>query len=184
MTRSTFPLSLSIVALLFACGAPPDPHAAEHAAMMKADSATRAQAAAQEAAFRKVFEMFNTGDTKGIEDLLTADFMDHLKDPSITTTGVQGARDMVALIRTAMPDFHQEWLNASTTGDRIYVHYHMTGTNTGAFGAMPATGKAMDILGVDVVRFADGRMAEHWGYYEEGKLMQQLGLMPGAEEKK
>lgn len=171
--------------LLLACGGPAaDPHAAQHAEMMKADSAAKAQATAQEEAFRKVFEMFNTGNTEGIEDVMSADFVDHQKDPSVTTTGIQGAKDMMALIRTSMPDFRQEWLHASTTGDRTYVHFHMTGTNTGPWADMPATGKAMDVMGVDVVRFADGKMVEHWGYMEEMKMMQQLGMMGGEEEKK
>ena len=106
--------------------------------------------------------------------------------PEITSTGLQAARDMIALYRTSMPDLHQEWLHASTTGDRTYIHYRMKGTNTGPYGDMPATGKAMDVMGVDIIRFQDGKAAEHWGYMEEMKMMTQLGLMPepGAEDKK
>ena len=86
------------------------------------------------------------------------------------------------MYRASMPDMRQEWLHASTTGDRTYIHYRLTGTNTGPYGDMPPTGKAMDVMGVDIIRFADGKAVEHWGYMEEMKMMQQLGMMPGPDE--
>ena len=48
----------------------------------------------------------------------------------------------------------------------------------------PTPGKlavqAIDVMGADVVRFVDGKVAEHWGYMEEMKMMGQLGLWPPA----
>ncbi|MBK8498465.1 MAG: ester cyclase [Flavobacteriales bacterium] len=104
----------------------------------------------------------------------------------MTSTGIQALRDILAMYRTSMPDVHQEWLHASTHGDRTYIHYRMTGTNTGAYGDMPPTGMAVDVMGVDILRFQDGKAAEHWGYMEDMKMMTQLGLMPppDAEAKK
>lgn len=179
MKTELSPSTLAIAALLLlgACSAP-DPKMAEHMAMMKADSAEAAQVAAQENAVRAIFDMINSGNYEGMDNLMTADFVDHQQDPSITTTGIQGVKDMMNLLRGAYPDYKQEVLHMSSSGDRTYVHLRMTGTNTGPWGAMPATGKAMDVMGVDVIRFADGKAAEHWGYMEEMKMMTQLGLMP------
>ena len=71
---ASYLLSAFAVALLAACGGhAPDPHAAEHAAMMKADSAEKARVAAQEATARTVFEMFNTGDLTDLEKYAMAD---------------------------------------------------------------------------------------------------------------
>ncbi len=171
--------------LMFAsCGESntPDPMAAKHAEMMKADSAEDARVAAQEATAKAVFEMFNTGDLTELENLASADFVDHQMPPEITSTGLQAVRDMVAMYRTSMPDVHQEWLSSATSGDLTFIHFRITGTNTGPWGPMPATGKAMDVNGVDIIRFQDGKAVEHWGYMEEAKMMQQLGLMPGPEE--
>jgi hypothetical protein len=60
----------------------------------------------------------------------------------------------------------------------VVTHYTMTGTNTGSIMGMPATGKKFNIHGVDIVRFVNGKCVEHWGYDEEMKMMQQLGMMP------
>ncbi|MCB9169956.1 MAG: ester cyclase [Flavobacteriales bacterium] len=185
MRSFTLGAGLSGLLLLGACNAPaPDPMAAKNAEIAKADSVEKARVAAQEETLQKITEMFNTGNTDGIEDLVTADFLDHQMPPELATTGVQGARDVVAFYRTAMPDLHQDIVRTATNGDLTFMQVHMTGTNTGPMGAMPPTGKAMDVMGADVVRFADGKMVEHWGYMEEAKMMQQLGMMPGPDQGK
>jgi predicted ester cyclase len=43
---------------------------------------------------------------------------------------------------------------------------------------MPPTNKQIHIDDIDVIRVVDGKAAEHWGFAEEMKMMQQLGLMP------
>jgi len=178
-------VGLAALTLLAACGAPAghdDATMADHKAMMMADSTAKAQVQAQEETVRVLYEMFNSGKLDGIENHVAENFVDHQMDPSITTTGIQSLRDLVALYHTGMPDVHQEMLSISSTGDRTYVHLHIKGTNTGPWAAMPATGKAMDVLGADVLRFENGKVAEHWGYTEEMKMMQQLGLMPAPGE--
>ncbi len=179
-------LALLVVAGCGGAGHEPDPAMAKHMEMMKADSAADAQMAAQEAAVKSIIDVLNSGSMEGLDKVMAADIVDHQQDPTVTTTGLQGAKDMFAMVRTAYPDFKQEILGMSTSGDRTYIHFRMTGTNTGPWGDMPATGKTTDVMGVDIFRFQDGKCAEHWGYMEEMKMMTQLGLMPapGEEPKK
>jgi len=35
----------------------------------------------------------------------------------------------------------------------------------------------MNISGVDIIKFKDGKAIEHWGYNEEMKMMEQMGMM-------
>lgn len=157
-----------------------DPMAGMHAEMMKADSAAKAQ----EAMAARIIDLFNSHNMEGLEALMNDDFVDHQQDPSITTTGMQGAKDYLNMIFTAYPDFKQEIVSMSTTGDKTFIHLRMTGTNSGPWGAMPATNKAMDVMGCDVIRFANGKASEHWGYMEEMKMMTQLGLIPPPDAPK
>jgi predicted ester cyclase len=70
-------------------------------------------------------------------------------------------------------------LSSAMEGDMLFVHFNQKGTNSGAMGPdMPATGKAIDVSGVDIIRFANGKAVEHWGYWDETTMMQQLGLAP------
>ncbi|MFZ1618850.1 MAG: ester cyclase [Flavobacteriales bacterium] len=149
---------------------------AHHTAMMKTDSLNKAQ----ETTAKAIYDMVNASGTADIENLVAPDFTDHQADTSLKSTGIQLFKDEVAMFRTAFPDFHQDIMGMATNGDRTYVLLHITGTNTGAWGNMPATGKAIDVMGADVIRFANGKAAEHWGYMEEMKVMAQLGLWPAV----
>lgn len=185
-------LSLSVATLFAACGGGSNPEhdrmMADHAAMMKADSTAKAAEAACLACFERIFGMFTSGDATGIEDCVAADFVEHTTPPpGVTSTGLQGLKDIIAWSHTAYPDMKMTILSSAMKGDLVFVHYNQKGTNSGAMGeGMPATGKAIDVNGVDIVRFVNGKAAEHWGYWDETTMMQQLGLAPapGAEPKK
>ena len=49
-----------------------------------------------------------------------------------------------------------------------------------SWGSLP-TGGSFTIAGIDVIRFEDGRMAEHWHVVDQLTLMQQLGLIPAPD---
>ncbi len=70
-------------------------------------------------------------------------------------------------------------ISSALKGDMAYVAYDQKGTNTGSISPdMPATRKAIDMNGVDIVRFENGKAVEHRGYRDETRMMQQLGLAP------
>lgn len=46
---------------------------------------------------------------------------------------------------------------------------------------MPASGKAVDVQLVDILRFEDdGLVHEHWGVFDAMAMMQQLGAIPAG----
>jgi predicted ester cyclase len=53
----------------------------------------------------------------------------------------------------------------------------MTGTHTGDFWGIPATGKRVEFTGIYIVRIAGGRIVEHWGEEDGVSLLQQLGVL-------
>jgi len=177
-------LSLSVTGLFAACGGGNHPEndamMAEHAAMMKADSTATAAQAAGLACTERIYGMFGTGDAAGIEECVAAEFVEHAPPPpGITSTGLQSLKDIIAWSHTAYPDMKMTVLSSAMEGDMLFVHFNQKGTNSGAMGPdMPATGKAIDVSGVDIIRFANGKAVEHWGYWDETTMMQQLGLAP------
>ena len=189
--KNHFLLTLPAIAGLVSCTAPSNPEAdkmmADHMAMMKSDSTAKANETVCMDCFKKVYAMFETGNSDGIETCVADNMVEHTPAPGLTTTGIQGLKDVIAMNHVAFPDMKMTVLSSAVVGDMGYVHFNQKGTNTGAMGpGMPATGKAIDINGVDVVRFENNKAVEHWGYWENEKMMQQLGLMPppGGEAKK
>ena len=51
-----------------------------------------------------------------------------------------------------------------------------TGTHTGEFMGIPPTGRSFDVPTFGILRFADGRAVERWGFADNMAMMQQLGL--------
>jgi steroid delta-isomerase-like uncharacterized protein len=135
---------------------------------------------ANKALARKIMDIFSSGDPSGIEELVAPNAVDHQGLPGVDTNGPEGFRRMLEVYRTAFQDARADVVAVVAEGDLAVVHFHMTGTNSGAFMGMPATGKPIDVQGVDIMRFENGQAVEHWGYYEEAKMMQQLGLMPAS----
>jgi predicted ester cyclase len=51
-----------------------------------------------------------------------------------------------------------------------------TGTHTGDFLGIPPTGKRATIRVMDMVRYRDGRIAEHWSVVDIAGVRAQLGV--------
>jgi predicted ester cyclase len=53
-----------------------------------------------------------------------------------------------------------------------------SGTMTGEFGGMPATGKRATWTEIHIGRVANGRLVEHWGLVDQLGMLVQLGIVP------
>jgi steroid delta-isomerase-like uncharacterized protein len=138
-----------------------------------ADEVTRNE----ETARRFAEEVFGKGNYAYIDSAVSPDFVEHTPAPQYKP-GIEGLKEWIPQMRQAFPDTKIEVLHVFGKGDLVALHVRQTGTNTGPMMGMPATNKAIDMRGVDVLRFKDGKAIEHWGYWEEMKMMQQLGMMP------
>ena len=184
--RKQLILGLSLI-LLGACGGGSGPEhdkmMAEHKAMLSADSAQQAMRAAREEGIRAIFTMFESGNSDGIEQYVDANVVEHTPPPGMEGNGIDYMKQMVAMQHAGFPDAKMSVISIAHNDDMMMVHYNMKGTNTGDMGPeMKATGKAMDVNGVDIIKFnSDNKATDHWGYWEESTMMQQLGMMPGPE---
>ena len=153
---------------------------AEHRAMMTADSAEQAEVEHMKQTAQRFLEMWFSGKTEGIEEIVGEKFVSNIPMPGVSSTGIQLLKDMIAKSSTAFTDNKTEEMHMITEGDRVVMHYRWKGVNTGSMGeGMPATNKPIDVHTVDVLRFENGKVVEHWGYMEEFKMMEQLGMMGG-----
>jgi predicted ester cyclase len=65
--------------------------------------------------------------------------------------------------------------------DNEYVFSWMrfTGTSNGSMG-MPAG--PYDMKSIEVARFKDGKIVEHWTFMDMQDVMKMMGQMPGADK--
>jgi steroid delta-isomerase-like uncharacterized protein len=130
------------------------------------------------ATMRRAYDLINAGDWGEFGKLLADDFVEHEATPGLEPTR-EGVLEFFTMYRAGFPDLRMEPEQLFVNGDTIAVYYRASGTHSGEFMGMPATGKSFDVHGVDIVRWGDdGRAREHWGVFDTMSMMQQLGVVP------
>ena len=163
-------LLLIITASFFTC----TPKEASNNADVKE---TPSMAAANKSVTEKLFTIVQTNAVDSLSKYIDEKMVEHSPVPNGASTGIQSQKDAIAFYYTAFPDWKFTLLSTVAEGDMVMAHFNVKATNTGAMGTVPATNKPVDVNGVDIYKFENGKVVEHWGYFEEGKMMAQLGLM-------
>ena len=65
--------------------------------------------------------------------------------------------------------------------ENIAIAYTLSGTPQGDFNGIAATGKRIEVRGVQIGRFEDGKIVERWGSSDELGILKQLGVDPVAD---
>lgn len=126
--------------------------------------------------FRRAYEIMSAGDLAELDALIADDVAEHAPMPPGLPQGREGVKALLAEYRTAFPDLRMTIEKYLEQGDIGCAVVRLTGTNTGPLMGKSATGKAIDIGAVDVVRVVDGRVVEHWGATDDLGMLTQLGL--------
>lgn len=121
-------------------------------------------------------EVFNAGNIELIDELFAPNFVDH--DPSNPLPGLEGVRQLVSMYRSAFPDLHITVEDEITEGDKIVTRFTGRGTHKGSLMGIPPTGKRVTLTAIDILRFENGRIVEHWGNQDILGMMQQIGVIP------
>jgi steroid delta-isomerase-like uncharacterized protein len=133
-----------------------------------------------EETLRRCYELINDGDVDGFGDLLSDDFVEHEETPGLAPTK-DGVKAFFRMYLAAFPDLRMEPVDVLPSGDKVVARVRATGTHTGEFMGMPATGKSVDVQLIDIMRFGDdGLVHEHWGVFDALAMMQQLGVVPAG----
>ena len=75
------------------------------------------------------------------------------------------------------PDLRMSVEEAVGEGDLVAQRVHFEGTHTGEFQGLPPTRSKVSFSGLELNRFVEGRVAEHWFQLDALTLLRQLGLV-------
>lgn len=87
----------------------------------------------------------------------------------------QGWPHPALYLRAAFPDRVDVMEQVIADGDRVGLLFRVTGTHTGNFFGIPATGRRIDVYEVALLRVVNGQMVEGWYMMDEAELLRQLG---------
>ncbi|MGH3085822.1 MAG: ester cyclase [Rubrobacteraceae bacterium] len=123
--------------------------------------------------FRAVIERgFNEGDLSVADEVCAEKFSEH-QYPAATDTS--GPENLKSIIRGARRQIHGLTLTIEdivAEGDKVWARIVARGSD-------PRSGKPIEIDVMDVCRFEDGRMVEHWGVPDRFAMLHQIGALPG-----
>ncbi len=129
----------------------------------------------QKAVIRRVLaEAFEQGRLEVLDELLTADFVNHRTPPGVGND-IAGLKQIIQLERAAFPDltYRVEW---EVEEDDVVINVAMAeGTHLGPIFGVPPTGRRVRWRQAHVFRMAGHRMAEHWGVSDLASLWVQIG---------
>jgi steroid delta-isomerase-like uncharacterized protein len=133
---------------------------------------------------RRVYEeVINTGELDRSGEFIAADMVDHEQAPGAEDLqGTELFNQYFSMIRSAFPDFEGVVEDMVAEGDKVAARVTIRGTHRGEFMGIPSSGNRIEVTGIDIARFADGKMVEHWGNFDDLGMMQQLGVVPPLEQ--
>jgi len=128
----------------------------------------------------KLHHVWNSGSYELIPDVYADKFIAHWpKGWGINDShGHDGVAKAIKRIRTAYPDWHEEVADMIIEGDRVVTRYMSSGTNSGKFDNLPATGKKIEFTEISIYRIHDNKVIEQWCLGDDIHLSKQLGLIP------
>ncbi|UCD60894.1 MAG: ester cyclase [Flavobacteriaceae bacterium] len=125
----------------------------------------------------KVFidSCWNDQNVSKLNELVDTNFVRMLNGISVAKNENEMAAHMNVFF-TGFPDLKIQYNDAYIEGNNIFMNWECTGSNTGEFGEMPATGKKIKIQGLSHLYFTkEGKLYKEDVYYNELDLLQQLG---------
>jgi steroid delta-isomerase-like uncharacterized protein len=127
---------------------------------------------------RRWIEVFNERDDAAEADVRTKDYVAHapasLEPDSMDSEAWTG---FLANFVEAFPDLRLTVEDAVAEGELVAQRIHFEGTHTGEFQGLPPTHRKVSFSGLELNRFVDGRVEEHWFQMDALGLLQQLGLV-------
>jgi predicted SnoaL-like aldol condensation-catalyzing enzyme len=120
-------------------------------------------------------EVFNKHSFKMLDQYMRDDYIQHNQD---VPQGKAGFKNFFTNTFKSIPDFGYTIKRIVAEGDFVMLWAATTGTHTGGeWLDHPPTGNKINIDVVDIFRFQDRKIAEHWDVADTFTLFSQVGVV-------
>lgn len=131
--------------------------------------AAEAESDAKDLVRRFYAEVINGRDVGACDRLLAGDFR-HDDEP----VGLEGQKANVRAFLDGFEDLHNEILILIAEDGLVAAHQRWTGTHTGPFAGVEATGRPVEFTSTAIIEVRDGRLARAWDQVDIAGLMAQI----------
>ena len=134
------------------------------------------------AAMNRIYnEVINQDKLEVFDELVSPDMVEHEELPGFESNR-EGVKQYFQMMHNAFPDLHFQVDDIFAAGDKVVARITIMGTQQGEFMEIQPTGKKIAVKGIDIVRFENGKLVEHWGVTDAMTMMKQLGAIPAESE--
>ncbi len=122
---------------------------------------------------RRLYEAFNAGDLKKIDEAFAADVVD-LLPLERQASGVEGFKERFTRLRKSFPDLSFIIETMVAEGDEVAERITLRGTHLGRFMGIPATGKQVTGAMMAFSRLVDGKVVERGRIINVSNIVRQI----------
>ncbi|WP_405996021.1 ester cyclase [Streptomyces sp. NBC_00986] len=112
-----------------------------------------------------------------IDELVHPEFRNHTVEPA-QRDDREGMRETMAALHEAFSDLRVEVLHCVGDGDLVATHKLFRGSHTGPWFGVPPSGNRVEFRVMDLIRYRDGQLSEHWAVADAVTLLRQTGALP------
>jgi steroid delta-isomerase-like uncharacterized protein len=118
-------------------------------------------------------ELWSQGSLELADELIDDGYLGHAPGRSLAR-GPEGIRKLAAEWREGVPDLKFEIHAQHAEGSRCVTRLTASGTHTGDWLGIPATGKVLSLSGISIARVAGGKVVSEWSEFDGMGLLGQL----------
>jgi predicted ester cyclase len=128
---------------------------------------------------RRAQALWASGNADRPDDLFTDAYVNHQEsdiEGTVTALDRQAYTELVAGFHRSFSEALVEVSMQIAESDLVATRWERTATHTGYFLELPPTGQRVSWTGIQIDRFAHGKIAESWVDWDKYGLFRQLGL--------
>jgi steroid delta-isomerase-like uncharacterized protein len=144
------------------------------AALALTGSAMAASSSGETGIAVKWYEAFDKNNPELLGAILSDNWQD-IPDAPDAPRGSQAAKAALKMLHAAFPDFRIVVEDIVAEGNKVVVRSTITGTQTGAFAGIPASGRKLNIQAVDIHLIEHGKIQKTWHTEDWMSGLRQLG---------
>src|SRR6476646_6823370 len=129
---------------------------------------------------RAFFGAVNAADDAQIDELVGRSFVSYDLTGTRSRTGLKRYHSE---LRQSFSGLHfevHENVGVLVEGDLVALRTIITGTHTGDYAGVAATGKPIQTSASHIFRVRDDRLVEHWPVVDSYRILVAIGAIPGA----
>src|SRR5215467_2590923 len=126
--------------------------------------------------FTRIFK--NEHNVDAVVHLFDKNFTHHFRAPP----GFEGFRQVGIMMNTAFPDVVVTEEDLIAGGDKVVERSSAAATHKGAFMGEKPTNQRIHWTEIHIYRLHDGKIREHWVEMATMELLQQIGVLPQAQQ--